>query len=401
MKALVYRRSVPLYLLERALSRLQPRKFFPGLAPLALRDMPFLLPRPGWVTLRNRLCGICGSDLGLLRATESFLLEPYCSFPAVLGHELAAEVVSAPVGSEWKPGDRVVVEPILACNVRGLVPCRFCAQGAYNLCENFTDGTLAPGSFIGYNRSAGGGMAEFTTAHPDQLFRIPCGVSDEVAVLTDSVASALHPVLGHFPEDGETVVIYGAGIIGQHIIRTLRALGSRAKLVAVVRYPFQGELARTGGADVVLASPSRRDLAESIGARILPTTLGGGNLEGGADVFFDCVANGRSLQEGLLALRGKGAYVMVGTASRLGSVDFSSLWFRELRMTGSSAYAYADFRGRRIRTYAMAVELLARGDYPLHGLLSHTFRLHEYGRAFRTAFDKRHHQSVKVAFDMR
>ena len=328
-------------------------------------------------------------------------MEPYGSFPAVLGHEVAAEVASAPAGSEWKPGDRVIVEPILACNVRGLAPCRFCAEGAYNLCENFTNGGLAPGSFMGYNRSAGGGMAEFTAAHPDQLFRIPDNVSDDVAVLTDSLASALHPVLSHFPGDGDTVVIHGAGVIGQHIIRTLRALGSRARLVVVARHPFQRKLASAGGADVVLATPSRRDLAEAVGARMIPTTLGGGSPEGGADIFFDCVASRHSLQEGLLTLRGKGAYVMVGTASRLGPVDFSSLWFRELRVTGSVAYAYADFRGRRVRTYEMAIELLARGDYPLPGLLSHTFRLHEYGNAFQAAFDKRRYESVKVAFDLR
>jgi erythritol/L-threitol dehydrogenase len=328
-------------------------------------------------------------------------LEPYGSFPAVLGHEVAAEVASAPDGSEWKPGDRVVVEPILACNVRGLAPCRFCAQGSYNLCENFTVGVLAPGSFLGYNRSAAGGMAEFTAAHPAQLFRIPHNVSDEAAVLTDSLASALHPVLSHFPEDGDSVVIYGAGVIGQHIVRALRALGSRARLIVVARHSFQGDLASAGGADVVLAGPSRGDLAEAVGARMMRTTLGGGNPEGGADILFDCVANRHSLQEGLLILRGNGAYVMVGTASRLGPVDFSSLWFRELRMTGSVAYAYADFRGRRVRTYQTAIELLERGDYPLHGLLSHTFPLHEFGKAFQAAFDKRRYESVKVAFDMR
>ena len=73
--------------------------------------------------------------------------------------------------------------------------------------------------------------------------------------------------------------------------------------------------------------------------------VGGGNLEGGADLFFDCVGSTTSLQEGLLALRSRGTYVLVGTAASLGPVDFSSLWFRELTLTGSAMYAYGVFRG--------------------------------------------------------
>jgi threonine dehydrogenase-like Zn-dependent dehydrogenase len=142
-------------------------------------------------------------------------------------------------------------------------------------------------------------------------------------------------------------------------------------------------------------------LGEAVGARLVPTTLGGGNLEGGADLFFDCVGRQTSLQEGLLALRGRGTYVLVGTAGTIGPVDFSSLWFRELTLTGSSMYAYSVFRGEKVRTYEKAVELLARGDYPARGLVSHRFRLDDYRRAFQTAFDKRRHQSLKVVLDLR
>ena len=107
------------------------------------------------------------------------------------------------------------------------------------------------------------------------------------------------------------------------------------------------------------------------------------------------------MQEGLLALKGGGAYVLVGTAGEIGPVDFSSLWFRELKVSGSAMYAYGTHRGQRVRTYQLAVDLLARGDYPAQGLVSHIFPLSAYREAFQVAFDKRHHQSVKVAFDLR
>jgi threonine dehydrogenase-like Zn-dependent dehydrogenase len=401
MKALVYYRSVGRYLLAKGLNRFWPRTFFAGVAPLKMQEMEFSPPGPAWVVLRPRLCGICGSDLRLLKGAESFLLEPYASMPAVLGHEVVAEVAEAPPGSEWRVGDRVVVEPVLPCEVRGLPPCRYCAQGAYNLCENFLAGELAPGVILGFTRGVGGGMAELMAAHPSRLVRVPDNLSDEAAVLTDSLASALQPVLDNFPENRHTVVVYGAGIIGQHLIRLLRALGSAARVVMVARYRFQEELAIAGGADVVMSNPSRALLGEAVGARFVPTTLGAGNLEGGADLFFDCVGSKSSLQEGLLTLKGRGTYVLVGTAGALGPVDFSSLWFRELKLTGSSMYSYGNFQGQKIRTYEKAVELLARGDYPLPGLVSHLFRLADYRRAFQAAFDKRRHHSLKVALDLR
>jgi erythritol/L-threitol dehydrogenase len=401
MKALVYYRSVCRYLLAKGLNRFWPRTFFARVAPLTLQEIDFRPPGPDWVVLRPRLCGICGSDLRLLKGAESLLLEPYASLPAVLGHEVVAEVAEAPPGSEWRPGDRVAVEPVLPCAVRGVPPCRYCAAGAYNLCENFLTGDLAPGVILGFTRGVGGGMAEMMAAHPSRLVRVPDHVPDEVAVLTDSVASALQPVLDNFPEDRHTVVIFGAGIIGQHLVRLLRALGSGARVVMVARYRFQEELAIAGGANVVMSNPSRTLLGEAVGASLAPTTLGGGNLEGGADLFFDCVGSKSSMQEGLLALRGRGTFVLVGTAGVLGPVDFSSLWFRELKLTGSSTYAHGICQGQTVRTYEKAVELLARVDYPCQGLVSHLFRLDDYRRAFQVAFDKRRHQSLKVALDLR
>ncbi|MCL4500532.1 MAG: zinc-binding dehydrogenase [Deltaproteobacteria bacterium] len=400
--ALVYYRSIFRYLLAAGLNRLWPRHFFSGVAPLKLARVNLAPPGPDWLVLKSRLCGICGSDLRLLKGVESLLLEPYASFPAVLGHEVVAEVVGAPPGSSFRPGDRVAVEPVLPCEVRGITPpCRFCVQGQYNLCENFTQGSLSPGTILGFHKEAGGGLAEFLPAHPSRLFRLPDNLPDEVAVLTDSLASALQPVLDHFPQDQDQVVIYGAGIIGQHLVRLLRVLGSKARIIMVARYPFQQQLAGDGGADLVLKSPDRAELGAAVGARLLSTTLGGGNLEGGSDLFFDCVGNRRSLQEGLLALRGGGAYVLVGTAGEVGPVDLSSLWFREIRMSGTAMYSYGNWQGQRVRTYQLAVDLLARGDYPIQGLISHVFPLSDYREAFQVAFDKRHHQSVKVVFDLR
>ena len=143
-------------------------------------------------------------------------------------------------------------------------------------------------------------------APPENLFKLPDELPDETAVLADSLASALQPVLDNFPPDAATVVIYGAGIIGQHVLRGLRSLGCGARLVMVARHPFQERLAVAGGADHVLMKPGRRELGEALGCKMLPTTLGGGNLEGGAEFFFDCVGSKNSFQSGTPGAPGPG-----------------------------------------------------------------------------------------------
>jgi threonine dehydrogenase-like Zn-dependent dehydrogenase len=395
MQALVYYRSVWRYLAAKAASRIWPHHFFHWLAPVALRQVP-LVPREGWVILRNRLCGLCGSDLNLLRGSESYLLEPYASFPAILGHEVVAQVEWAPPNSYWQKGDRVAIDAVLGCQVRDLPPCRFCVQGHYNLCECFTHGPMAPGVTRGMCRDAGGGLAQFTTAHPSQLVRLPEKLADETAVLSDSLASALHPVMAHLPPDDALVVVYGAGIIGQHAIRLLRHLHCKARIIAVVRHHFQEVLARAGGADVVLVKPSRCQLGEAVQARWLPTALGGGNFEGGADYFFDCAGGRKALQDGLVLLRSRGTYVLMGSTGSVKNVDLSAIWFRELCLTGSCIYSHGHFQGREVRILEMAVDILASGTYPTEGLVTHRYPLTEYRQALQTAMDKGKTQSMKV-----
>ncbi|HRZ11744.1 MAG TPA: zinc-binding dehydrogenase [Kiritimatiellia bacterium] len=358
-------------------------------------------PPAGWVRLRSRLCGICGSDLRLLRGEESFLMEPFASFPFVPGHEIAAEILDAPAGTGWKTGERVTVEPVLCCETRGLPPCPSCARGNYHVCENFTRGALAPGISLGYTAGPGGGMAEEFFAHPRQLVRLPEAMDDRLAVLTDSLACALQAALPCFPADGQTVVVYGAGILGQHVVRLLRALGSKARVIAVVRHEFQRGAALAGGATEAMLSPSRQELAERLGGRFLPTTLGGGTVEGAADVFFDCVGSARSLQEGLLQLKARGRLALIASSSRVGLVDVSPLWFRELAVTGSALCGLTKFRGETRRTYERAMDLLAGRPDLWRDLVTHVFPLRDHARAFQAAFDKRRFHSMKVALDPR
>ena len=119
MQALVYRKSIPRYLLMRAGAKRVKNLETGRLSPLQLEEMTEPeLPTPGWVRVKPLLSGICGSDLGTLSSENSPYFSPITSPPFILGHEVVGLVTEG--GSGFEAGDRVVVEPALGCEVRGI-----------------------------------------------------------------------------------------------------------------------------------------------------------------------------------------------------------------------------------------------------------------------------------------
>ena len=223
---------------------------------LSLDDVaPPALPGPDWVRVESTLSGVCGSDLAAITAHDSFTLEPFGAFPFTFGHENTGRVVEAGTeAGDWKPGDAVVVNPMLACEQRGIEPCPACVRGEYGLCRRTQDGAIGNGPMIGYSPATGGGWSKTFVAHRSQLHDA-AGLTDDVAVLTDPLASSLRPVLLHPPQDGDVVLVIGAGTIGALTVRALRATGWEGPLACLGRYDFQLELAEAAGADRVFRRP--------------------------------------------------------------------------------------------------------------------------------------------------
>src|SRR5690606_29285579 len=131
MKALQFSRNLPRYAAARiAGAVVAGRGSGPG--PLELVDIdPPDVPADGWVRVRPRLAGICGSDLATVDGRSSRYFEPIVSFPFVPGHEVVGDL---------DDGTRVVVEPVLGCAARGIdPPCAACARGDLGGCEHITD----------------------------------------------------------------------------------------------------------------------------------------------------------------------------------------------------------------------------------------------------------------------
>ncbi len=403
MEALQFVESIPRYVASKALGGLWKGVLWSSISCLVHRDVPEpVLPGPEWVKIRTRYSGICGSDMNLVLLHDSPSTSPYASFPFTIGHENVGTV--AQVGADvdgFSLGDRVVVDPMLPCAVRGISPpCPFCQRGDYSLCENFTRGNLSPGMLIGSCRDTGGGWSPYFLAHRSQLIPVPDSVSDEAAVLVDPFASSLHPVARHFPTDGHTCLVVGAGIIGLGVIAGLRALGSRARIVVLARHGFQAELAKHYGADeVVSTGPGYVErMAAALGTSTLKTMIGKPVLAGGADVVFECVGSSGSIDDALRFAGRGGKVVLVGLAAVPRGIDWSFIWLKELQVAGSFCYSTELYQGNRVRTYRLALDLMASGCVDLSPLLTHRFRLSEYKKAFAALTDKKRSRVIKAAF---
>ena len=159
MRALVADYSMSKLVLTTLLGRLDKRLYFGPHSTLALKELPDpALPAPDWVTIRTRLCGICGSDYKqvFLNGSVDNPMTALISFPQVLGHEVVGTIDRVgPAVRSRRLGERVVLNPWLSCAPRGIEPpCPACRNGQYSICRNFARGSLPPGIHTGNSSKA-------------------------------------------------------------------------------------------------------------------------------------------------------------------------------------------------------------------------------------------------------
>jgi len=154
-------------------------------------------PRPsaGEALIKIVTAGICGSDIGAYRGTNSLV-----SYPRVIGHELAGTIVSVPENAAGlREGDRVVADPYLYCG-----SCYPCSLGRTNCCTSLR--------VLGVH--VDGGMSEFF-AHPaDMLVKAPDDISWDLLPIAEPLTISLHGTHRLGLKAGEHIAIFGAGTIG-------------------------------------------------------------------------------------------------------------------------------------------------------------------------------------------
>ena len=369
MKGLVFDLSIPKYVVARDLGGLYPKLHYGAGSCLFLRELPRPTPPgPELVQLRSLLTGLCGSDMATLFFKASPQLEPFNSFPAVLGHEILAEVTElGPATQGVEVGQRVAVDPLLPCRLRGISPpCKPCAADQENGCERIADGCVAAGQMLGYQRDLPGGMGTELVAHPSQLHRVPHGVSDTLGVLVRPLAVRLHAVLKAPPRNEDRVLVIGGGPVAFVMLWALRALGHRCHVTLLAAEDYQLALAKRLGADYAFRVRGDMDEAQEVarrtGAKVYRPVIGPPALTGGFELTIDCIGTAASVQDAPRYTRALGKMVLVGAAGILERVGLTTVWRNELALLGSYVYGPESFRGERRHTFDLVLELLARKE---------------------------------------
>ncbi|MGZ8562576.1 MAG: zinc-dependent alcohol dehydrogenase [Candidatus Limnocylindria bacterium] len=373
-----------------------------GMSSYTLPD----LPGPEWVRLTPVLSGICGSDLSMLTGRASAILSPFSSFPAILGHEVVAVVAEAGERSGVTTGQRVVLDPIISCAVRGLDPCPGCRDGTPALCRRATEGSLAPGMLIGFCRDLPGGWSEGMLAHASQLHPVPDGLSDETAAVAEPLACGLHAVLARPPTAGERALVIGGGAIGLGTLAALRMIAPATEVTIVVRHPIQADLANRLGAHHVVVDRggdgARRAAVEHAGATEHAALAGSPTLTGGFELVYECVGTAASLEAAQRVTAPRGGLALIGSVTIVDGLDLTLAWARELRITGNYVYGREASVPGQPHTMDHLMRLLSADGAPdVSGLVTHRFRLADWRAALRAAMGRERAASVKVVFDHR
>lgn len=317
-------------------------------------DIPKPIPKPGQVLLKVLAAGICHSDQFLM----SLPAEQYTyGTPLTLGHEGIGTVVEVGDGvAESWIGRNVAVYGPWGCGY-----CRACTVGQESYCVNAAKLGIAPPGL-----GAPGAMAEYEIVN-DVRFLFPIGDLDPVkaVALTDAGLTPYHAIKNELAKltPGSTAVTIGVGGLGHVGIQILKAI-SGARVISLDVTEAKLELARRVGADETILSKE--------GAADEVLALTGGD---GADVVFDFVGAGATLETARTAVAVNGSIVIVGIGGGLVPTGFFSTPF--------GVQVRAPYWGSR----GELAEVIALAQEGLIGVEVEAFSLEEGPEAYRRLHD--------------
>lgn len=377
--------SLPRAGLQKAAPRMAPML---AAGSLRLEHLLYpVLPDTGWVELAPLMTGICGSDLGVLTARSSPYLSALSSFPAVLGHEVVAQVVTKnhPV---WAYGSRVVVKPEISCHTWGHELCPRCEIGDRDNCHERTNLRRGSGLLMGYHHHLPGGWGTRMWVPAEQLYAIAPDMPLGRAVLTEPLAIVWHALAQVDWESVASVLIIGAGTIGLLSTLLLGVQYPGRDVWVRAKYPHQAHWVKKLGARNV---SDESNLAAYTG--IPRSTMWGCAAwrKEGFDLVVDAVGTSTSVSDSLTLTKPGGQVLLMGGAGILPRVDLSPLWMRSIRWIGTYGY------GRDRHTFSNALQVLYTSHLPLESLVTHSFTLTDYRQALATAWN-RSSGSIKIVF---
>ena len=230
-------------------------------------------PSAGEVRVRVTMVGICGTDLHAFEGTQ-----PFFSYPRILGHELAVEILQTGEGvTNLAPGDQCAVNPYLACG-----ECAACLRGRTNCCAKMR--------VIGVHSD--GGMRDTILLPAKQLYKC-AKLPPAMIPLVETLAVGIHAVNRASVQPGERAIVRGAGPIGLSVIEFLKQAG--ADIGVVEKIPSRLDYA------VKKHSLTRYYPSHDEALRDGPSTI-----------VFDCTGDKGSMDSAIHLLEQGGRLVFVG-----------------------------------------------------------------------------------------
>lgn len=327
---------------------------------MKLESRPVPQPASHEVLVRVHAVGICGSDVAYYYGKSS-LETPNGKGPLVLGHEFSGEVVAmgkeAAEKGKFKPGDRVVVNPVQS-NPEG----KWSRRGLSNLDDDKR--------VLGV--SVDGGLAEYCVSHYYWTVKVPESLSLDQAAATEPLACAVYAVNNLKVEPGQFVVVFGPGPIGLMMVQLAKARGA-GKVMLVGTRDYRLERGKALGADV-LANTDRpespyytRDLKQKVRA------------ENEGELADRAITSTSALEaiHAALAITGKHSTIVVfGLPGDKDVIQVPAL--ESILMDKTIRYSWL-----APNTWPEAVDALARGKVKVDRILTHHFKLDGLAEAIR------------------
>lgn len=295
-----------------------------------------LRPRPGEVVVRPAWCGLCRTDLELLRGE---LNADFVRYPLTLGHEWSGHVELVGEGVVGiGPGQRCVAEGIIPCG-----KCASCLVGATNVCEIYDE--------VGFTRE--GGAADQILVPARVVHALDQSVSLLDAALVEPSSVVLTGLEKIRPKAGMRVLVVGDGTIALLAVLLLE-LWHPAELLVAGRRAEQEELARELGAtDFTLDAPP-----------------------GGFDLAVEAAGSTDAVVAAVRAVRRGGNVLQLGLPPAGSTLQLPGdlLVNNDLILAASFGYTSA--------AWSRVVALLNAGSFRPARLVTHTFALDEFEQAF-------------------
>ncbi len=324
---------------------------------------------PNEVLLESRAAGICGTDLHIFRGE----FEDRVSYPAIQGHEFGGLI--AEVGAEvrgFKPGDRVVVDPIISCH-----NCPACLTGHLNACRSL--------KLLGVDLD--GGYGQYVAVPVDRVFPLPDSVPMVYAPMVEMYALGHHILQRGQVQPGETVALLGSGKLGLSVLDVLCHSANPGVTIATDLQPFRLETARKLGADIALnineVDPVEwvLELTGGVGVDCVIEAVGHYHLVEGQEA---------PLAQAVKMIRNGGRIVTTGLGEQHSAVHFKTLVLKEAQIIASRVT-----RGE----FPRAIRMMSRGLLHPELLVTSLVPLENITAAFEQV-DREDPETIKIVLEI-